>query len=91
MSDNQWPFPGRRAALLTELEATLAKKQAVTNKLGAIAMQAAAERDALLAMLKRTTFLLSSARLIVADDDARFTATEAVNEANALIKRVEAA
>ncbi|MBE7420660.1 MAG: hypothetical protein HS128_23435 [Ideonella sp.] len=58
-------------------------------ELSAAIDQRMTERAMLLAMLKRTTFLLSSARLIVADDDARFTATEAVNEANALIRRCE--
>jgi hypothetical protein len=44
----------------------------------------------LLAQLKRVTFLLSSARLIIDDQDARNTASAAVQDARAVIVRAEA-
>jgi hypothetical protein len=43
----------------------------------------------LAASLKRTTFLLSSTRLVISDPVARRTATEAVEQAQALLKRFE--
>lgn len=39
--------------------------------------------------LKRTTFLLNSCRLVIADPVARGTAAEAVEEARALLNRFE--
>lgn len=44
----------------------------------------------MLAQLKRVTFLLSSARLVIADQDARNTASAAVRDAQAVIGRAEA-
>jgi len=44
----------------------------------------------LLAQLKRVTFLLSSARLVIADQDARNAAGAAVRDAQAVITRAEA-
>jgi hypothetical protein len=44
----------------------------------------------LLAQLKRVNFLLSSARLLIKDDEARQIASEAVSEAQAVIDRAEA-
>lgn len=44
----------------------------------------------LLAQLKHVTFLLSSARLVIADPVANKIATTAVENAQAVIKRAEA-
>ena len=43
----------------------------------------------LLAQLKRVNFLLSSARLLIADQTARSMASTAVREAQAVIDRAE--